>query len=144
MIKTYKRLIQIPTFEGRYEYLKLRTREGFATFHFERYVTQRLYHSSEWKAARREVLLRDADNEGPCDLGIKGRAIGYAPTVHHINPITLKDIEYGLECLFDPNNLITVSNNTHSAIHYGDASKLVTLQTTIRTSGDTLLWDKTS
>ena len=51
-IRTYSELIQIPTFEERYEYLKLGGEIGVETFGFERYLNQRFYRSKEWKALR--------------------------------------------------------------------------------------------
>lgn len=137
--KSYRRLIQIPTFHGRYEYLRIGGAPGEDTFGFERYVNQRLYHSAEWKATREKILIRDADQDGPCDLAIAGRPIAYKPIIHHINPITLEDIEAGRYCVFDPNNLITVTHETHNAIHYGDASSLPIIEVP-RTKGDTVLW----
>lgn len=59
--------------------------------------------------------------------------------VHHIDPLTTKDLVEGGEKLFDMNNLVTVSHNTHNAIHYGDAS-LLPKPLVERTPGDTKLW----
>lgn len=46
-IKTYSELIQIPTFIGRYRYLKLNGQVGNETFGYDRYLNQILYHSPE-------------------------------------------------------------------------------------------------
>ena len=134
-IKTYSEVRRLPTFEERYEYLQLRGEVGKATFGFERYLNQQFYRSPEWKTTRRQVILRD---EG-CDLGIEDRKIFGRVIVHHLNPITIEDIENHEDCLFDMNNLICVSEETDRAIHYGDSSLLVRLPKE-RTRGDTSLW----
>lgn len=125
----------LPTFEERFEYLRTNNFVGEETFGSSRYLNQRFYKSREWKLARRDAIARDQ----ACDLAIPGREIFGRIIVHHINPITLEDIELGRDCLFDLNNLITTSHNTSNAIHYGDASLLVTLPPE-REKGDTLLW----
>ena len=47
-IKTYSELITIPTFEERFEYLKLDGQVGVETFGFNRYLKQAFYKSDEW------------------------------------------------------------------------------------------------
>lgn len=136
-IKTYSELITIPTFEERYEYLKLGGRVGEETFGFDRYLNQEFYKSKEWLNVRDIVIIRDMG----CDLGIEEREIpeGVRILVHHINPITIDDILNGSEFLLDPEYLISTIDNTHRAIHYGDASIL--LQDPIeRTPYDTCPW----
>ena len=135
MIKTYRELSRLPTFEERYEYLRIGGIVGRETFGFDRYLNQVLYQSPEWKRVRNDVIIRD---DG-CDLGILDREIFGRITVHHINPITLEDIERRARCVFDLNNLISTSHNTHNAIHYGDASLLPQLPKE-RRKGDTSLW----
>lgn len=135
MIKTYKELIRLPTFEERYAYLKLGGSVGRTTFGFDRYINQALYQSREWKIIRDKIIVRD---DG-CDLGIKDREVYSRITIHHINPITLENIENSDDCVFDLNNLICTSPNTHEAIHYGDASLLPKLPKD-RERGDTCLW----
>ena len=39
-IRTYSELIQLPTFEDRFRYLKLEANVGDATFGFDRYLNQ--------------------------------------------------------------------------------------------------------
>lgn len=134
-IKTYKELCQLKTFEERFEYLKLNGGVGQTTFGFERYLNQILYKSKPWKSIRREIIIRDKG----CDLGILDRDIVTHLLVHHLNPITLEDIEFGRDRVFDPNNLICTSLNTHNAIHYGDASLLARLPVE-RRKGDTCPW----
>ena len=136
-IRTYSELITIPTFEGRYEYLKLGGRVGEETFGFDRYINQEFYTSKEWFDVRDYVIVRDMG----CDLGIKEREIpeGVSILVHHMNPITVEDILNRSEFLLDPEYLISTIDNTHRAIHYGDASIL--LQDPIeRTPYDTCPW----
>lgn len=135
MIKTYKDLRRLRTFEERFEYLKIGGVVGRETFGFERYLNQTFYHSPEWKHRRRGIIVRD----NGCDLGVRDREIHDRIIVHHMNPITVEDIEFSRDCVFDPDNLICTSHATSNAIHYGDASLLIKL-THERRKGDTLLW----
>ena len=135
MIKTYRELRLLQTFEDRYDYLKIGGLVGQETFGFERYLNQTLYHSSEWRRLRNEIIIRD----NSCDLGIKDREIFSNLVIHHINPITVEDIECGADCVFDPDNVICTMHSTHMAIHYGDVSMLIRLSQE-RRRGDTLLW----
>lgn len=135
MTKSYRELRRIPTFEERFEYLKLGGAVGRATFGFERYLNQAFSRSTEWRHCRRGIILRD----NGCDLGIQDREILGRIIVHHINPITVEDIELSRDCLFDPDNLICTSHNTSNAIHYGDKSLLV-IAPKDRKKGDTSLW----
>ncbi len=121
MIRTYRELIRIPTFEERFEYLKLNGSVGKDTFGFDRYVNQRFYRSREWKRIRDEVIVRD----NGCDLGIQDRTIFGRILIHHMNPVSMEDIEKSTEYLMNPNYLICVSLDTHNAVHYGDANLLV-------------------
>lgn len=136
IIKSYRELIQIPDFEGRYEYLKMKTMIGEKTFGFERFLNQSFYRSKEWKDVRRKVIQRD----NGCDLAIDGRDVYGRIEIHHINPITIEDIENHTDKLLDIENLICVSPNTHKAIHYGDSSVLVKNEITVRRPYDTCPW----
>ncbi len=120
-MKTYSECISLPTFEERFEYLKLSGGVGMETFGSSRYLNQIFYGTPEWKRARRDVIARD---EG-CDLAHPDRPINTKIYVHHINPITVDDILQRRDFLFDPENLISISFNTHNAVHYGDASLLI-------------------
>ena len=135
LIKSYHELIRLRTFEERYEYLKLRGRVGEETFGALRYLNQILYHSRDWKPIRRDIIIRD----NGWDLGIPDREILGRIIVHHINPLTIEDVERRADCVFDPDNLISTSHNTSEAIHYGDASLLIRLPQE-RCKGDTSLW----
>lgn len=133
--KSYSELIRYRTFIERYEYLRLFGRVGEETFGSRRYLNQKFYGSKEWREVKRQIILRD----NGCDLGIDDRAISRGLVIHHINPVTLDDILKGSDLLFDPENLICVSTQTHQAIHYGDSSLLV-LDPVERMPNDTCLW----
>lgn len=135
--KTYSKAIAIPNYLDRYRYLKLGGKVGEDTFGFDRYLNQVLYRSSEWKRFRRDIIVRD----NGCDLGCEGYEIMGRILVHHINPITLKDVNNRDPKIFDPENVICVSHNTHNAIHYGDESLLIS-EPIIRTKNDTCPWKK--
>ena len=81
------------------------------------------------------MILRDIG----CDLGIPGHEIGGMVLIHHIRPLTLKDISEGSEALLDPDYLICVSHETHNAIHYGD-EKLLPREPEERKPNDTCPW----
>jgi hypothetical protein len=135
MNRSYLELIQFSTFEDRFEYLKLNGQVGVETFGSHRQLNQALYQSYEWKHIRDQVILRD----NGCDLGIAGRDIFRFAYIHHLNPITKKQIIDRDPILFDPNNLITVSYQTHQAIHYGDKSILL-LDPVERFANDVAPW----
>ena len=134
-IKTYSELIQIPTFIGRYRYLKLNGQVGNETFGYDRYLNQILYHSPEWKRFRRDIILRD----NGCDLACEGYELIGKILIHHINPITVRDIELRDPKVFDPENVISTGLNTHNAIHYGDVGLLI-IEPLVRTPNDTCPW----
>ena len=134
-IKTYRELRRLETFEERFEYLKLGGAVGRSTFGFDRYLNQRLYQSRAWKLTRRDIIIRDQS----CDLGVPDRKIFSGLLIHHINPITALDIEEGADCIFDPDNLICTTTDTHNAIHFGDSSLLLRLPQE-RRKGDTSPW----
>jgi len=136
MIKTYQELIRIPTFEERFEYLKLKANPSEATFGGHRYLNQALYKSPEWQSIRQRVIIRD----NGCDLGLTDRPIRTKILIHHLNPITIEQVLNRDPAIFDLNNLICVSHETHEAIHYGDGSRLIPSTPTERKPGDTKLW----
>lgn len=135
-MRTYSELITLPTFEERFQYLKLDQRIGEDTFGFDRYFNQALYSSPEWKKVRRDVIVRD---EG-CDLAIADREIFGRIIVHHMNPISLEDIENHNPDIFNPEYLITTFKTTHDAIHFGDESILIESEPLVRTKNDTCPW----
>lgn len=134
-IRTYSELITIPTFAERYEYLKLKGVVGKDTFGYDRYLNQILYTSSEWRSFRNDIIIRD---DG-CDLGVKGFELPERIIVHHMEPISVEDVLNRHPKVFDPENVICVSHNTHMAIHYGDGSLLITAPIE-RTKNDTCPW----
>ena len=134
-IRTYSELITIPTFEERFEYLQLKGSVGKDTFGYDRYLNQVLYRSPEWKRLRNQIIIRDCG----CDLACDGYDIYDKVLIHHLNPITVEDVLARSRKVFDPDNLVCVSHNTHNAIHYGDVDLLVT-GPIIRTKNDTCPW----
>ena len=137
LIRTYSELITIPTFEERFEYLKLNGSVGLETFGHDRYLNQILYNSPEWRRFRPEIIVRD----NGCDLACEGYEIFGKILIHHINPITAQDILNRNPKVFDPENVITTVHNTHNAIHYGDENLLITAPIE-RSRNDTCPWRK--
>lgn len=136
-IKCYSELILLPTFQARYQYLRLNGEVGKETFGFDRYMNQFFYRSPEWRRVRDFVITRD---EG-CDLGIPGREIFGRIIIHHMNPIRPEDIRNRSGLLLDPEYLITTIHDSHLAIHFGDEHLL--LQVPIeRRPNDTCPWKR--
>jgi hypothetical protein len=134
--KCYSELITLPTFEERFEYLKLDGIVGKETFGFDRYLNQQFYKSYEYRKFRRGIIIRDMG----CDLGIEERPINGLVILHHINPIAPEDIlGRNIKILLDPENSICVSLGTHNAIHYGDSSLIITAPIE-RKPNDTCPW----
>ena len=136
-IRTYSELITIPNFIDRYRYLKLNNKVGEETFGFDRYLNQHFYRLKEWKDIRNYVITRD----NGCDLADPDREIpdGVPIIVHHINPISLKDIANKLDWILDPEFLVCTIKRTHDAIHYGDETLLYS-DPIERSPNDTCLW----
>ena len=134
-IRTYSELILLPTFEERFKYLQLNGRVGDDTFGFDRYINQNFYKSADWKRIRDQIIIRD----NGCDLALEGYEIYGRILIHHMNPITAKDIGLNTEYLMNPEYLICVTHNTHNAIHYGD-EKLLMKGPVSRTKNDTCPW----
>ena len=134
-IRTYSELIKLPTFEERFDYLRLDGVVGKDTFGFDRYLNQQFYRSSEWKRIRNQVIVRD----NGCDLGIDEYEIHGRILIHHMNPISIEDLQCMSDLLMNPEYLICVSHRTHNAIHYGDESLIVTAPIE-RSQNDTCPW----
>lgn len=134
-IRTYSELIELSSFEDRYNYLKLDGQVGEDTFGFDRYLNQAFYRSKEWKRLRDKIILRD----NGCDLGVEGREIYGRVIIHHMNPISVHDIQDATEYLLNPEYLISTTHVTHNAIHYGDERLLIT-GPIIRSKNDTCPW----
>ena len=135
MIRRYSELRHIPTFEERFDYLRLDGSVGRETFGFDRHINQRFYTSKEWRDIRHHVIARDLG----LDLGAEGYEINSRILIHHMNPILADDILHKNDDILDPEFLITTCHNTHNAIHYGDSS-LLPKPLVERTRGDTRLW----
>ena len=114
IIRTYEELCDIDSYADRYEYLKLDGNIGDVTFGHDRYLNQMLYSSPQWRALRRDIIVRD----NACEMGLEGFEIKGSVYVHHMNPITPEDIKHGSEFVWDPRYLICVSYKMHSAITY--------------------------
>lgn len=128
--KTYSELAKLESYFDRFSYLWLGDKE----LNSPRDISNPFYHSTDWKAVRGLVITRDLGS----DMGLITEPIRDRILVHHMNPITRKDLEeFNANVLLDPENLITVSYATHNKIHYGKK----TLEPFIeRVPGDTKLW----
>ena len=135
IIRTYSELITLHTFEERFKYLQLNGQVGESTFGFDRYMNQVFYRSQKWKSIRDFVIIRDCG----CDLGVEGYDIHGKIIIHHMNPLSMRDIETESDFLLNPDFLICTTHNTHNAIHYGDENLLVTAPIE-RTKNDTCPW----
>lgn len=134
--RTYTELSTFQTFDERFDYLKLNSKIGIATFGYDRYLNQIFYTSPEWKKLRDEIILRDNGN----DLGLEGYPIYGKAVIHHINPITLDDVLDHSPDVFNPEYLICVSHKTHNAIHYGNDDYKRTMNVVERRPNDTIPW----
>lgn len=138
IIRTYKELSRLESFEDRFNYLRLDGQVGRDTFGFDRIFNQRFYRSKEWKSLRDFVIIRD----NGCDLGVDGHEIhGQRIIIHHLNPISIEDIENHSDFLMNPEYLVTTIHNTHNAIHYGDTDLLITAPIE-RSKYDTCPWKR--
>ncbi len=127
-MKNYSELLTISTYEGRLKYLKLGDilyGGPGKRFHVR--------NRKRWESIREEIIGRDL----AFDLGIPGMQIDGRVIVHHINPVTDEMLVTDDPLLYDPENLISCSNDSHEYIHYGrwpDKKKGP------RYPGDTKLW----
>lgn len=134
LMKSFRECIELETFDERLRYLALGGVPGEQTLGGHRHGAQAFYMSREWQDVRRHIILRDFG----CDLGIEDRPIRTRPLVHHINPITIDDINSGHRSLVDPNNLVLVSHDTHNRIHFGSGEPDEPIVQ--RRPGDHILW----
>jgi hypothetical protein len=132
---TYYDLINFPTFEERLNFLRTGQLPSELTFDQLRELNQGFYNSREWKFIRKQVIARDFG----WDLAVPGRDIIGKVIVHHMNPLRPKDLILHQDLALEPDLLITVSHQTHQAIHFGsdipDGPSFVERQ-----PGDTTLW----
>lgn len=133
--RNYTALSKLKTFKERFEYLNLKGSVGKETFGFDRMFNQRFYTSAEWKHVRDLVIVRD----NGCDLGLEDFPIHGRIYIHHMNPFTMEDLEKHSSVLLNPEYLISVSFDTHNAIHYGSES-LLPKEPVERKKNDTCPW----
>ena len=112
MLRRYSDMILLPSFKERLDYLMLLD----GNVKSPRKNAMAFYQGKTWKQVRKEIIFRDL----AFDLGVEGVDILDKVLVHHINPITDEDILNESRKLYDPENLITMSLNTHNIIHYGN------------------------
>lgn len=134
-VRRYQELKRIEDYYERFKYLQLRGEVGASTFGWERYLNQMLYRSQRWRKVRDEVIIRD----NGCDLAHPDFEIHDRIIVHHMNPLSVEDIELDRDIIYDPEFLICTAPMTHNAIHYGDTDLLPRLPV-IRRPGDTCPW----
>lgn len=134
-LRCYKELNRIEDYYERFRYLQLRGEVGVSTFGWERYLNQALYRSPRWRKVRDEVIIRD----NGCDLAHPDFEIRDRIIVHHMNPLSVEDIEADRDIIYDPEFLICTAPMTHNAIHYGDEGLLNHLPV-VRRPGDTCPW----
>lgn len=129
-MKSYRGLIQLESYDERLKYLQLFDNN----YGSPRKYSQTFFKSGKWLSVRRQIINRDM----VFDLGVFGIYIHSKVIVHHINPITIEDIEkMNIDKLFNPDNLITTSVSTHNKIHYAKYNYDAFEE---RRSGDTILW----
>lgn len=136
---TYSEVIKLPTYMDRLKALLIKSHVAERNYEQERIFAQDFYHNSrEWQEVRNFVVVRD----NGCDLACPDRPIFGPITVHHIRPITIADLSEHSGYLFDPENLITVSLNTHNAIHYSSMAMVMLRNADIieRMPNDTIPW----
>lgn len=133
--RSYSELVQIPTFADRFRYLALEGQVCEETFGSKRWMNQGFYTSAEWRRVRKIVIARDLG----CDLGVAGFEIHDKIYIHHMNPMTVRDVARADASILDPEFLITTTHRTHNAIHYGDERQLPRLLVE-RLPGDTKMW----
>ena len=131
MKRSYSELITIDSFEDRIKYLELHDFNYLSP----RSINQVLYKSKLWMDLRKQIMMRDYHN----DLAMPGVPSKGRSLRHHINPITVEDIEsWNEDKLINPENLVLVSYDTHGKIHY--SNKNTESRLTERRPGDTNLW----
>lgn len=140
-IRTYSELIQLPTFQERFEYLKLNGIVGEDTFgeYAKRWMNQNFYRSREWARIKNYVITRDSG----CDMALPQYEIPnkVKMVVHHMNPITEEDILNRTPFLTDPEYLVCVSFETHNAIHFGDINvAMISKDPVVRRPNDQCPW----
>lgn len=139
-IRTYSNLITLRSFEERFEYCKLSSSVGIETFGANRYINQDFYRSKLWRDFRHHIIARD----NGFDLAHKDHPLADDEViyVHHLNPLSLEQILDDFDRAIDEENAISVSFDTHQAIHYGSSEYLKTTTFAERRPFDTAPWRK--
>lgn len=138
MTKSYSELMTIESYEDRINYLMIHGQNvGDRTFGDLRYLNQKFYSSQEYKTFADRVRIRDGGN----DVGHPDHPINGHIYVHHINPITPEQLINHDPCLVDPENAISCSFFTHTAIHYA-CEDLIQKEPVERQPNDTCPWKK--
>ena len=77
-------------------------------------------------------------------MALEGYPVDSRAIVHHINPLTIEDILNRSNAVFDFENVVLVSYDTHNAIHYTEDSEQVARRNLYiaRTPNDTCPWKK--
>ena len=148
-MKSYSELITLNTFDERCNYLKIKGNIGDATFGGYRNLSQSIYkNNDEWRRVRNRVIVRD----NGCDLAMPDRSIigdgdyenslVYRPKIiiHHINPLTVDDVLYRPYLIYDMDNLVCTSFNTHNCINYGKDLDTIFDPLITRRPNDTAPW----
>lgn len=135
-IRTYSELMQIEDFIERYRYLRITGTVGQDTFGFDRYLNQVLYNSKEWRELRNHIIIRD----NGFDMAHEEYPINGKIFIHHMNPISKKDIIERTDLIFNPEYLVSVSSLTHNAIHYGNEDNFKRYSFAERKPNDTVPW----
>lgn len=134
--RSYKELMKIPSFTERLEYLRLQSVAFKPTFGSHRYLNQVLYTSKEWKQFRNKIIIRD----NGFDLAHEDYPIRYEIYIHHINPLTEEDVVTKSNSIFDPDNVVCTSFDTHEIIHFGRKDSQSRRVYVERRPNDTCLW----
>lgn len=137
-MKKYSELIELKDFADRLEYLLLYSQVGDPTFGRDRILNQTFYQSPEWRKFRRQIIIRDHG----CDLAHEDFPVTNSTKllIHHINPITMEDIQNRSTKLMDPENVVCVTFETHNAIHFANKDMILGQQHVERTPNDTIPW----
>lgn len=140
IIKTYSHLITLRSFEERFEYCKLASQVGIETFGSSRYINQDFYRSKIWKDFRHHIIVRD----NGFDLAHRDHPLADDEViyVHHLNPLTIEQFMDDFDRAIDEENAISVSFETHQAIHYGSSDYIKATTFTERRPFDTVPWKK--
>lgn len=121
-------MVKFDSYNERLEYLML----GDDNASSPRHMSMAFYKSKAWRDTRLGIIHRDMGFDlGAFGIWIPGRII-----VHHINPINEEDILNNCWKLYDPENLISTSEETSNYIHYGEEFDPYVE----RTAGDTKPW----